>query len=323
MLNRGARPLVVVNSLHGLVPGAWPRVRIADQTLPATNPVLRQYSGLTLLAFYQVGGEEQDVALERYMRRLLRFSAVVSLLALAPCATAQTAGDRLLAAYPEHLAGVDGNWLVWRDGTRMAIDDGAGPKAFDQWLLKPDLKDMLDIPYPTGDQPQPPLANSDPGRARNSAFFGKMYGDCQKGEVAANLVDVVWLPKKSGQRLRASKINGVAERLTAISRALDELPAAFDIYLKPSEGTYNCRPIAGATRPSAHSYGIAIDISSRAAHYWRWSSGGTAAYQNSIPMEIVRVFEAHGFVWGGKWWHYDTMHFEYRPELLMPVASKK
>jgi len=28
------------------------------------------------------------------------------------------------------------------------------------------------------------------------------------------------------------------------------------------------------------------------------------------------VFERHGFIWGGRWWHYDTMHFEYRPELL-------
>jgi peptidoglycan LD-endopeptidase CwlK len=28
------------------------------------------------------------------------------------------------------------------------------------------------------------------------------------------------------------------------------------------------------------------------------------------------VFEKHGFIWGAKWYHYDTMHFEYRPELL-------
>jgi hypothetical protein len=30
----------------------------------------------------------------------------------------------------------------------------------------------------------------------------------------------------------------------------------------------------------------------------------------------VDIFERHGFIWGGKWAHYDTMHFEYRPELL-------
>ena len=40
------------------------------------------------------------------------------------------------------------------------------------------------------------------------------------------------------------------------------------------------------------------------------------AYKNRIPMEIVRIFEKHGFIWGGRWSHYDTMHFEYRPELL-------
>ncbi len=43
---------------------------------------------------------------------------------------------------------------------------------------------------------------------------------------------------------------------------------------------------------------------------------GAYAYKNEIPMEIVRIFEKHGFIWGGKWHHYDTMHFEYRPELL-------
>ncbi|MDD5211432.1 MAG: M15 family metallopeptidase, partial [Sulfuricurvum sp.] len=26
----------------------------------------------------------------------------------------------------------------------------------------------------------------------------------------------------------------------------------------------------------------------------------------------------YGFIWGGRWYHYDTMHFEYRPELLAP-----
>jgi hypothetical protein len=33
------------------------------------------------------------------------------------------------------------------------------------------------------------------------------------------------------------------------------------------------------------------------------------------------VFEQHGFIWGGRWAHYDTMHFEYRPELLGKQAN--
>ena len=30
---------------------------------------------------------------------------------------------------------------------------------------------------------------------------------------------------------------------------------------------------------------------------------------------MIQIFEAEGFIWGGKWDFYDNMHFEYRPEL--------
>ncbi len=231
-------------------------------------------------------------------------------------AAAQTPAEKLLRAYPERLSSVEGNDLVWKDGSRMQIDDGLGQKTFETWLSNPDLKDMLAIPYPAGDTLKPPAVESDPGRARNAAFFAKMYGDCAKGEVAKNLVEIDWLPKKSGQKLWVSKINGVADKLSEISRALDELPPQFNQYLTPSEGTYVCRPIAGSTQQSAHGYGIAIDLATKNADYWRWRAGGVVAYQNKIPIEIVKIFEANGFIWGGKWWHYDTMHFEYRPELF-------
>ena len=70
---------------------------------------------------------------------------------------------------------------------------------------------------------------------------------------------------------------------------------------------------------SAHGHAIAIDIALKRSHYWRNAAAGkdgAIAYKNEIPMEIVRIFEKHGFIWGGRWYHYDTMHFEYRPELL-------
>jgi hypothetical protein len=35
------------------------------------------------------------------------------------------------------------------------------------------------------------------------------------------------------------------------------------------------------------------------------------------PKEIVRIFEKNNFVWGGKWVHFDMMHFEYRPEIIL------
>lgn len=231
------------------------------------------------------------------------------------------AASRLLAAYPDHLSAVEGSTLVWRDGSRTAYDDGRGEKSFSDWLADPDVEDMLRLPYPAGAPATPPAAGHDPGRARNAEFFRRIYGDCRTGGVAGDLVDVVWLPKKYGKPVKVTRINGVAERLAAVSRELDALPARFDRYLYPVAGTFACRDIAGTMQPSAHGYGIAIDIALARSDYWRWSrsaSDGAPLYRNRIPLEIVAVFERHGFIWGGRWHHHDTMHFEFRPELLTP-----
>ena len=226
---------------------------------------------------------------------------------------------RLLAAYPQALERIADGHLLWRDGTRMPLDDGKGDKPFDQWLAGPDIADMFALPYPAGDEAAPPAKNADPGRARTAAFFDKLYGDCRKGEVEKNLAMVDWLPRRTKQRLPFNRRNGAADALAAVSRELDELPHSFDVFLIPSAGTYNCRVIAGTARVSAHGHAIAIDIALKRAHYWRNgkpAADGAIAYRNEIPMEIVRIFEKHGFIWGGRWYHYDTMHFEYRPELV-------
>jgi hypothetical protein len=225
---------------------------------------------------------------------------------------------RLIKVYPQ-LKGVEGNTLVWNDGTRMPIDEGRGARDHEALLATADIKDMFFAPYPLGRLSEPPRRNADPGRARNVAFFNKMYGDCLAGGVTGNLIDVVWLPKKWGRTVKATRINGVADHLAKISTELDALPSRFDQFLFPSAGTYVCRPIAGTARVSAHGHGIAIDIATKPAHYWLWSgrkAGDTIPYRNAIPIETVEVFERHGFIWGGKWYHYDTMHFEYRPELM-------
>jgi hypothetical protein len=36
-----------------------------------------------------------------------------------------------------------------------------------------------------------------------------------------------------------------------------------------------------------------------------------------VPLPFVRAFEQEGFIWGGKWFFFDTIHFEYRPEILI------
>ena len=235
----------------------------------------------------------------------------------------EVAIERFVLGYPGIVMRVDGNDVVFNDGSRLPFDDGKVPKSLEDWLVHADIEDMLAQPYPVG-LTSPPAKDHDPGRARNEAFFTKVYGDCVKGQVEQMLVDVVWLPKKYGHKIKITKINGAAKQLQAVSQELDLLPAKFDVDLFPTAGTYNCRKIAGTKHMSAHGHGIAIDIALTHAHYWRWFGkppGGIIHYKNRIPFEIVRVFEKHGFIWGGKWHHYDTMHFEYRPELLMPEAG--
>jgi hypothetical protein len=112
-------------------------------------------------------------------------------------------------------------------------------------------------------------------------------------------------------------VNGVDKHLLAVSQELDALSTDFGKFLISTSGTYNCRAVAGSSVRSVHGYGAAIDLNAKQSDYWRWSKDpSNPVWKNRIPIEIVRVFEKHGFIWGGYWYHFDTMHFEYRPELL-------
>ncbi len=226
--------------------------------------------------------------------------------------------DALIRAYPDSLAGYDSTDLIWRDGTRMPLADGRPARSFAEMLRHGSILDQLRLPYPAGTTAAALGADDDPGRIRSRAFFDKMYGDCWQGEVAPRLVPVVWLPRSWGRSIRITSVNGVAEHLAAVSDELDTLPDALKRYAYPSAGTYNCRTVADSGEPSMHAWGAAIDINAARADYWLWHGSRVieAGLVNRIPLDIVAIFERHGFIWGGKWSHYDTMHFEYRPELL-------
>jgi D-alanyl-D-alanine carboxypeptidase len=230
--------------------------------------------------------------------------------------------DTLVNAYGEHIAETDGHTLVMKSGARIAIDDEQPQKSHADWLARPDIKDMFRYRYDAATEAAAPPADHDPGRARTSAVFDAIYGDCRAGTAQRNLVDVPWLPRHGGGGIKVTAINGVAARLAAISAELERLPADRIKFLVPAAGGFNCRSIAGSTQKSPHGWGIAVDIAIANAHYWQWSKpeNGRRVWRNAIPMEIVRVFESHGFIWGGRWDHFDTMHFEFRPELLPPTA---
>lgn len=218
---------------------------------------------------------------------------------------------RIIAAYPDYLQGIEGNELVWRDGTRMTL---------------------AALGIPERDDGPPPRLPNDPRQIISESIsavdyepiYRRIYGDCRLGEVGPRLKPVRWLAGSpdGGSLVLMTRVNGVADALEAVSGELERLPAEFHSYLRPLGGTYSCRNILFSQRLSLHGFGIAIDINPAHADYWLWSAAGADGARiprHRIPIEIVDIFERHGFVWGGRWNRFDTFHFEYRPEYALAL----
>lgn len=218
--------------------------------------------------------------------------------------------QKLMKAYPEKITAYKSNYIFFSDGDSLVFDDSVNKGYLDR-LDYADIQDMMCQEYTRDSIPE---YLNDAGRARSDAFFRKMYGSTES-EARSSLVSVDWF----GGKVMFTSVNGAAENLRKVESALLGYPGLID-YLKGAS-TFNWRKVRGAERMSAHSYGIAIDINVKWSDYWLWSNKNVAetdsiGYKNRIPLKIVEVFEDHGFIWGGRWYHYDTMHFEYRPELL-------
>ena len=220
----------------------------------------------------------------------------------------------LLKSYPDALSEVKNGKLYFKDGGPPLLIDDARKKSHHEALGLPDIEDMLAQVYPVGPCPTRPAANFDPGRIRVDAFFRRLYG-ASKASVRNRLTQVNWF----GSTLRFNAAHGAAAALNRVKAEIAKLPAKLRKPALKSAGTFNWRTIAGTKRLSVHSFGAAIDVDVKFANYWRWSGGRPGkvkTYSNRVPMQIVDIFERNGFIWGGRWYHYDTMHFEYRPELI-------
>lgn len=178
------------------------------------------------------------------------------------------------------------------------------------------IGDMFAQVYPLDFDPDARLVPwADPGRARNDAFFRALYGD-SPDDVRAALVTV----RHGGAAFTVTARHCAAAQLATALAAIAALDPPADVWFREAGGGFNWRVIAGTDRLSAHSFGAAIDLNADLGGYWRWAGaaeGAVGPWNSAMPPALIAAMERRGWIWGGKWHHYDGMHFEYRPELIV------
>jgi hypothetical protein len=208
--------------------------------------------------------------------------------------------------------------VVFADGKSIPYHDGT--TRIEDRYRNPTIEDLFEQRYHLGPITTPPV-DYDPGRIRSDTIFFAAFGhdaaEVQKQLVAVSLAGKIFMVHK--------KVKPIVERVAArLAPELKKSPSLADYFDKPG-GTFNWRFIAGTDMLSNHSWAAAIDLDVPHSNYWRNEPGVASGakpivWKNRYPQAIVDAFEAEGFIWGGRWWHFDTMHFEYRPELVDPTC---
>lgn len=170
----------------------------------------------------------------------------------------------------------------------------------------------------------PPLTDLRPNYCNDvqEALWGRT-----ENEIRSHGESVRFLDRRMFLNVRAIEALAEVEReLVAVSVRDADVAS----WIENVDITYSfiTRGIAGGSTKSQHSWGMAIDLVPTSYEgrqvYWRWSRVYDRTGWHHTPVEkrwtppvaVIEIFERHGFVWGGKWVHFDNIHFEYRPEII-------
>ncbi len=263
------------------------------------------------------------------MTRILNKTALIILLNVSTVAFGNDISC-ILKAYPDTFKTAAQVEAFYNQSSHDSAELDYKDNASYEYLLEhADLNAQMLMPYPMASLDSPPATNFDPGRIRSDSFFKYVYGKTEQ-EVLAHTELVYWGPCKCN--IRFSSLNHAAESLRDVEKIISMDPV-LSSYVRVPAGSYANRNIKGTNRKSVHAYAAAVDFNlpSGMSKYWIWSgcqNKTTCEYPKNVLSDrdlprLVKVFEDHGFIWGGKWYHFDTVHFEYRPELIGPLRNSE
>ena len=164
-------------------------------------------------------------------------------------------------------------------------------------------------------------------RTINDGFLNTLYD----GNTSRNIFNNIMTMSVLGYRTQVHEfiqkpLSNANAEVFAVAQTNEEVKK-FLSSLKTVSG-YVWKMISKSSSKSYHSYGAAFDTLPRRNGgkqiYWAWTRVNNknwyaVPYEDRWhpPEDVIKVFEKHGFIWGGKWNNYDTIHFEYRPELII------
>ena len=230
---------------------------------------------------------------------------------------------------------VNSEWFLWAEG-RLLPEELAeeGPEVIERYTPYPFYTYTQDLP------PLPELSEEEKNAlnnrinhreedppSRHPGFYNALWRVYDKDSSWARVKTTFFLGMKTEVHRELLEDLAAVEETVLKQMEVDGELRRFVKALGQLEG-YNWRRIAGTASLSFHSYGTAIDVLPYSyggkQAYWRWAKTHNPEWYSlpyekrfTPPRSFIAAFEQHGFIWGGKWFYFDTIHFEYRPEILI------